>query len=97
MRPFGISGRRSLSADDDASASLSEQNQFIRHVVRTHKRLASVTTDSEFAYVEYGCGHVTIKRDGNRIILVAGPGCQLAVSSDLDTVTAVSSKEAEKH
>ncbi len=66
--------------------------------MRTHKRLASVTTDSEFAYVEYGCGHVTIKRDGNRIVLIAGPGCQLAVSSDLDTVTvAVSSKEVEKH
>ncbi len=67
--------------------------------MRTHKRLASVTTDSEFAYVEYGCGHVTIKREGNRIVLVAGPGCQLAVSGDLNTVTvAVSgSKELEKH
>jgi hypothetical protein len=66
--------------------------------VRTHKRLASVTADSEFAYVECGCGHVTIKREGNRIVLVAGSGCQLAVSGDLDTVTvAVSSKEVEKH
>jgi hypothetical protein len=66
--------------------------------VRTHKRLASVTADSEFAYVECGCGHVVIKREGNHIVLVAGPGCQLAVSSDLDTVTVVvSGKEVEKH
>jgi hypothetical protein len=66
--------------------------------VRTHKHLASGTADSEFAYVECGCGHVTIKREGNRIVLVAGPGCQLAVSGNLDTVTvAVSSKEVEKH
>jgi hypothetical protein len=66
--------------------------------MRTHKRLTSVTTDSEFAYVEFGCGHVIIKRKGNRIVLVAGPGCQLAVSGGLDTVTvAVSSKEVEKH
>jgi hypothetical protein len=61
-------------------------------------RLTSVTSDGDFAYVQVGCGHVTIKRDGNRIVLVAGPGCQLAVSSDLDTVTvAVTSKEVEKH
>ncbi len=66
--------------------------------MRTHKRLASVTADSEFAYVECACGHVTIKREGNRIVLVAGPGCQLAVSGDLDTVTvAVSSKEVDKN
>ncbi len=66
--------------------------------MRTHRRLVSVTADSEFAYVECGCGHVTIKREGNRIVLVAGPGCRLAVSSDLDTVTVVvSSKEVEKH
>jgi hypothetical protein len=65
--------------------------------VRTHKRLVSVTADSEFAYVECGCGHVTIKREGNRIVLVAGPGCQLAVSGGPDIVTvAVSSKKDEK-
>jgi hypothetical protein len=65
--------------------------------VRTHKRLVSVTADSELAYVQCGCGHVSIRREGNRIVLVAGPGCQLAVSGDLDTVTvAVSSKEVEK-
>ena len=66
--------------------------------MRTHKLLVSVTADSEFAYVECGCGHITIKREGNRIVLVAGPDCQLAVTGDLDTVTvAVSSKEVEKH
>jgi hypothetical protein len=66
--------------------------------MRTHKLLVSVTADSEFAYVECGCGHVTIRREGNRIVLVAGPGCQFAVSGDLDTVAiAVSSKEAVKH
>jgi hypothetical protein len=65
--------------------------------MRTHKLLVSVTADSEFAYVECGCGHVTIKREGNRIVLVAGPGCQFAVSGDLDRVTvSVSSKEVEK-
>jgi len=26
--------------------------------VRTHKRLTSVTSDGEFAYVQFGCGHV---------------------------------------
>jgi hypothetical protein len=50
-------------------------------------RLASVTSD-----------HVTCKREGDRIVLVAGPDCQLAVSGDLNAVTiAVSSKEIEKH
>ena len=67
-------------------------------MLRTHTRMASVTSDGDFAYVQIGCGHVTIKREGNRIVLVAGPGCQLAVSGDLDTVSvAVSSKEVEKH
>lgn len=65
--------------------------------MRTHKHLASVTADSEFAYVECGCGHVIIKREGNHIVLVAGPGCQLAVTGDPHTVTVVvSSKELEK-
>jgi hypothetical protein len=66
--------------------------------VRTHKRLASVTSDGDFAYVQVGCGHVTCKREGDRIVLAGGPECQLAVSGDLDTVTvAVSSKKDEKH
>jgi hypothetical protein len=65
--------------------------------VRTHKRLASVTSDGEFAYVQFGCGHVTCKRDDDRIVLVAGPDCQLAASGGLAIVTvAVSSKEVEK-
>ena len=34
---------------------------------------------------------------GNRIVLVAGPGCQLAVSGNIDTVSVVvSSKEVGK-
>jgi hypothetical protein len=57
-----------------------------------------VTRDGDFAYVQLGCGHVTCKRDGNRIVLIAGPDCQLAVSGGLDLVTvAVSSKKDEKH
>jgi len=65
--------------------------------VRTHARLTSVTSDGDFAYVQVGCGHVTIKREGNRIVLVAGPGCQLAVSGNIDTVSVVvSSKEVGK-
>jgi hypothetical protein len=60
-------------------------------------RLASVMSDGDFAYVQVGCAHVTCKREGDRIVLVAGPDCQLAASGDLDTVTvAVSSKEDEK-
>jgi hypothetical protein len=39
-----------------------------------------------------------LAREGDRIVLVAGPDCQLATSGDLDTVTvAVSSKKDEKH
>jgi hypothetical protein len=65
--------------------------------MRTHKLLVSVTADSKFAYVECGCGHVTIRREGNRIVLVAGPGCQFAVSGDPDTITvSVSSTEVDK-
>ena len=67
-------------------------------------QLASVTRDGDFAYVQLGCGHVTCKRDGNRIVLIAGPDCQLAASGGLDTVTvtvsstkAVSSTKDEKH
>ena len=66
--------------------------------VRTRQPLASVTRDGDFAYVQVGCGHVTCKRDGNRIVLIAGPGCQLAASGGLDIVAVVvSSKEDEKH
>jgi len=65
---------------------------------QTHRSLTSVTRDGDFAYVQLGCGHVTCKRDGNRIVLIAGPDCQLAVSGGLDLVTvAVSSKKDEKH
>jgi hypothetical protein len=66
--------------------------------VRMHQALASVTRDGDFAYVQVGCGHVTCKREGDRIVLVAGPDCQLAASGCLDTVTVeVSSKKDEKH
>ena len=66
--------------------------------VRTRQPLASVTRDGDFAYVQVGCGHITCKREGNRIVLIAGPGCQLAASGGLDMVTvAVSSKKDEKH
>jgi hypothetical protein len=66
--------------------------------VRTHMRLSSVTSDGDFAYVQVGCGHVTCKREGDRIVLVAGPDCQLAASGGPNTLTvAVSSKKDEKH
>jgi hypothetical protein len=65
--------------------------------VRPCQPLASVTKDGDFAYVQVGCGHVTCKREGNRIVLIAGPGCQLAASGGLDMArVAVSSKEVEK-
>ena len=66
--------------------------------VRMCQPLASVTRDGDFAYVQVGCGHVTCKREGNRIVLIAGPGCQLAASGGLDMVTvAVSNMKDEKH
>ena len=66
--------------------------------VRMCQPLASVTSDGDFGHVQVGCGHVTCKREGNRIVLIAGPGCQLATSGGLDTVTvALSSKKDEKH
>jgi hypothetical protein len=65
--------------------------------VRTRQPLVSVTKDGDFAYVHVGCGHVTCKREGNHIVVVAGPGCQLAVSGNIDTVpVGVSSKEVAK-
>jgi len=60
--------------------------------------LASVTRDGHFAYVQVGCGHVTCKREGDRIDLIAGPGRQLVASGGLDMVSvAISSKKNEKH
>jgi len=60
--------------------------------------LASVTRDGHFAYVQVGCGHVTCKREGNRIVLIAGPDCQLAASGGPDIVTiAVSSEKDERY
>ena len=65
--------------------------------VRMHQPVASVANDGDFAYVQVGCGHVTCKREGDRIILIAGPGCQLAASGGLDMVTvAVSSEQGKK-
>jgi hypothetical protein len=65
--------------------------------VKMYQLLASVTRDGDFASVQVGCSHVTCKRDGNRIVLVAGPDCQLAASGGLDMVTvAVSSKKDKK-
>jgi hypothetical protein len=66
--------------------------------VRMHQPLASVTKDGDFAYVQVGCAHVTCKREGDRIVLIAGPDCQLVASGGLDmvTVVAVSSKKGEK-
>ena len=65
--------------------------------VRMHQPLASVMMDGDFAYVQVGCAHVTCKREGDRIVLIAGPDCQLAASGGLDMVrVAVSSKEVEK-
>jgi hypothetical protein len=66
--------------------------------VKTCQPLASVTRDGDFAYVQVGCAHVTCRREGDHIVLVAGPGCQLAASGGLDIVTvAVSTKKDEKH
>ena len=65
---------------------------------RMHQPVASVAYDGDFAYVQVGCGHVTCKREGNRIVLIAGPDCQLAASGGLDMVTvAVSSEQGKKH
>ena len=66
--------------------------------VRMRQAVASVTTDGDFAYFQVGCGHVICRREGNRIVLIAGPDCQLAASGGLDMVTvAVSIKKDEKH
>jgi len=66
--------------------------------VRMRQAVASVTMDGDFAYFQVGCGHVTCRREGNRLVLIAGPDCQLAASGGLDRVTvAVSIKKDEKH
>ena len=66
--------------------------------VRVRHQVASVTMDGVFAHFQVGCGHVTCRREGNRIVLIAGPDCQLAASGGLDMVTvAVGSKKDEKH
>ena len=65
--------------------------------VRARQQVASVTMDGDFAYFQMGCGHVTCRREGNLIVLIAGPDCQLAASGGLDMVrVVVSSKEIEK-
>ena len=66
--------------------------------VRVRQQVASVTMDGDFAHFQVGCGHVTCRREGNRIVLIAGPDCQLAASGGLEMVTvAVSIKNDEKH
>jgi hypothetical protein len=66
--------------------------------VRTRQPVASVTMDGDFAYFQVGCGNVTCRREGNRIVLIAGPDCQLAATGGLDMVTvAVNIKNDEKH
>jgi hypothetical protein len=64
--------------------------------VRTHTHLTSVTRDGDFAYVQVGCGHVTCKRDDDRIVLVAGPNCQLVASGGPDEVTVAVSRKKDK-
>jgi hypothetical protein len=67
------------------------------HSMRMRQPLASVTSDGDFAYVQVGCAHVTCKREGNRIVLIAGPDCQLAASGGFDMITvAISSQKDEK-
>ena len=66
--------------------------------VRMGQQVASVTMDGDFAHFQMGCGHVTCRREGNRIVLIAGPDCQLAASGGLDMITvAVSIKNDENH
>ena len=66
--------------------------------VRMRQQVASVTMDGDFAHFQIGCGHVTCRREGNLIVLIAGSDCQLAASGGLDMVAvAVSSKKDEKH
>ena len=66
--------------------------------VRMRQPVASVTMDGDFAHFQVGCGRVTCRREGNRIVLIAGPDCQLAASGGLDMITvAVSIKNDENH
>jgi hypothetical protein len=61
----------------------------------TH-HITSVTADSDFAYVQFDCGHVTVKRDGNRIILTPGPDCELASRGNLNMVEVTVSKITQR-
>jgi hypothetical protein len=59
-------------------------------------QVASVTMDGDFAHFQVGSGYVTCRREGNRLVLIAGPDCQLAASGGIDMVTVVvSSKKAD--
>jgi hypothetical protein len=60
--------------------------------MRTPKHITSVAADSDFAYVQFDCGHVTVKRDGNRIILTPEPGCELASKGNLRMIEVAMSK-----
>ena len=51
--------------------------------VRMCQPLASVTNDGHFAYVQVGCGHVTCKREGNRIVLTPVPVVSLLLVAAL--------------
>jgi hypothetical protein len=73
-------------------ARLSESER----AMSTHKHITSVTADSDFAYVQFDCGHVTVKRDGNRIILIPGPGCELASRGNLSMVEVTVSKITQR-
>ena len=57
-----------------------------RQSVKRMRTVASVTNDGDFAYVQFGCGHVICKRERDRIILVA-TDCQLAASSGRNIAT----------
>ena len=66
--------------------------------VKVRQQVSSVTMDGDFARFQVGCGHVTCGREGNRIILIAGPDCQLVASGGPDMVTVgISIKNDEKH
>ena len=66
--------------------------------LRVRQQVTSVTMDGDFAYFQVGCGDVICRREGNRIVLIASPDCQLAASGGLDMVAvAVSIKNDEKH
>ena len=57
---------------------------------RRMSTVASVTSDGDFAHVQFGCGQVICKRD--RIIVVA-TDCQLAATGGRDIVTVAVSQQ----